>query len=80
MGLILAQVALGAWTIWSNKAADVATAHVLVGALSLVTGALWFIISLRRPMTQIGPESVPAEMRGLGNAAFESRMAVTAGK
>ena len=23
---------LGAWTIWSNKAADVATAHVAVGA------------------------------------------------
>ena len=39
LGLILVQVGLGAWTIWSNKAADVATAHVVVGALSLVTGA-----------------------------------------
>jgi cytochrome c oxidase assembly protein subunit 15 len=46
-GLIAAQIALGAWTIWSNKAADVATAHVLVGALSLVTGALWCLIALR---------------------------------
>jgi heme a synthase len=48
LGLILVQVALGAWTIWSNKAADVATGHVLVGALSLVTGVFGCIISFRR--------------------------------
>jgi cytochrome c oxidase assembly protein subunit 15 len=48
LGLILVQVGLGAWTIWSNKAADVATAHVVIGALSLVTGALGCLISLRR--------------------------------
>ena len=48
-GLILVQAALGAWTIWSNKAADVATAHVVVGALSLVTGALLTIIAFRFP-------------------------------
>ncbi len=35
-GLLFAQAALGAWTIWSNKAADVATAHVLGGAFCLV--------------------------------------------
>ena len=49
LALIVAQIALGAATIWSNKAADVATAHVLVGALSLVTGALWCIIAFGRP-------------------------------
>ncbi len=38
--MILAQVGLGAWTIWSNKAADVATAHMALGALSLVLGAV----------------------------------------
>lgn len=32
------QVTLGAWTIWSNKAADIATAHVAVGATMLVIG------------------------------------------
>jgi len=58
LALIVCQVALGAWTIWSNKAADVATLHVLVGALSLVTGALWCIIAFRRPMSL--PEIVPA--------------------
>jgi len=38
--LIVAQAVLGAATIWSGKAADVATAHVLLGALSLVSGTL----------------------------------------
>src|SRR5262249_1258743 len=33
-GLVLTQALLGAATIWSNKAADIATAHVLFGALS----------------------------------------------
>lgn len=40
LGLILIQAGLGMWTIWSNKAADVATLHVVTGALSLVLGAL----------------------------------------
>jgi heme a synthase len=48
LGLIVAQIGLGAATIWTNKAADVATAHVLVGALSLVTGALWCLIAFGR--------------------------------
>jgi cytochrome c oxidase assembly protein subunit 15 len=48
LGLIVAQIVLGAATILTNKAADIATAHVLVGALSLVTGALWCIIAFGR--------------------------------
>jgi heme a synthase len=47
LGVIAVQILLGAVTIWSNKAADIATAHVVVGALSLVTGALLTIISFR---------------------------------
>ena len=46
--LLALQIALGAATIWSNKAADIATAHVMVGALSLVTGALWWLVAARR--------------------------------
>lgn len=41
LGLVLVQMALGAWTIWSNKAADVATAHMAVGALTLLLGAVF---------------------------------------
>ena len=52
-GLFLAgaatlQVLLGAATIWTNKAADVATGHVMVGALALLTGALWCLVAARR--------------------------------
>ena len=43
LGLILFQAFLGAYTIWSNKAADVATAHVAFGAASLVAGALLYL-------------------------------------
>jgi len=46
--LLTLQIGLGAWTIWSNKAADVATLHVMVGALSLLWGALWWIAAERR--------------------------------
>jgi len=46
-GLIGLQLLLGAATIWFNKPADIATAHVVVGALSLVTGALLTIVSFR---------------------------------
>jgi len=39
-GVICLQAALGVVIIWSNKAADVATAHVLCGALSLLAGTI----------------------------------------
>ncbi len=35
---LVVQLTLGAWTIWSNKAADIATAHVAVGAIMLSFG------------------------------------------
>ena len=41
LGLVLAQIGLGAWTIWSNKAADVATLHMAIGALTLLVGAIF---------------------------------------
>ena len=47
--LILCQAGLGAATVLSDKAADIATAHVLVGALSLATGAMLSIIAARFP-------------------------------
>ena len=56
LGLIIVQIGLGAATILTDKAADVATVHLLGGALSLVTGAIWCIIafarSAERPATQ----------------------------
>ena len=64
LALIVVQFILGAATIWSNKAADVATAHVLVGALSLVTGALWCLIAFAHPVLRDAgaPGTAPARM------------------
>lgn len=45
--LIFVQLVLGAWTVLSNKAADIATSHVLGGALMLVIGVL-LSVSLSR--------------------------------
>ena len=48
LGLLTLQIILGAATIWTNKAADVATGHVMVGALALLAGALWWLVAARR--------------------------------
>jgi heme a synthase len=53
--LVLGQFALGAWTVWSNKAADIATTHVFVGALILMTGVLLSVI-LSAMLSQPTPE------------------------
>jgi len=44
---VFGQIALGAWTVWSNKAADIATAHVAVGAIMLSLGVSISAICLR---------------------------------
>lgn len=41
VGAILLQILLGAITIWSNKAADVATSHMALGALLTAFGILF---------------------------------------
>jgi cytochrome c oxidase assembly protein subunit 15 len=46
VALFFLQFTLGAWTIWSNKAADIATTHVAVGAIMLSFGvSAWAICS-----------------------------------
>lgn len=45
--LIFIQITLGAWTIWSNKAADIATAHVAVGAAIFIFSGMVTIITYR---------------------------------
>lgn len=43
LAVVLLQAVLGAYSVLSNKAADVATAHVALGAISLIYGSLLFI-------------------------------------
>jgi cytochrome c oxidase assembly protein subunit 15 len=47
VSLVACQILLGAWTIWSNKAADIATAHVAVGAMIFGMGIALAAICLR---------------------------------
>jgi cytochrome c oxidase assembly protein subunit 15 len=54
------QFLLGAATVWSNKSADLATAHVAVGALSLATGSMMVIISRRFLVGMERAQSIPS--------------------
>jgi cytochrome c oxidase assembly protein subunit 15 len=60
--LLATQITLGAWVIWSNKAADIATAHVALGAIMLGMGVT--ISAISRRLAQIS-ESAPARQRYL---------------
>jgi cytochrome c oxidase assembly protein subunit 15 len=44
---LAAQITLGAWVIWSNKAADIATTHVAVGATMFAVGVSLSAVCLR---------------------------------
>jgi len=46
-GLVILQLGLGISVIWTQKAADIATAHVAMGALILVTGFLLTLIAFK---------------------------------
>ncbi|MBO0694841.1 MAG: COX15/CtaA family protein, partial [Verrucomicrobia bacterium] len=54
VALLLVQLTLGAWTIWSNKAADIATAHVAVGAVMLSFGVSISAICWRISRNEFG--------------------------
>jgi cytochrome c oxidase assembly protein subunit 15 len=56
--LLACQIALGAWVIWSNKAADIATAHVALGATMLALGITISAISFRLSQSS---EAAPTE-------------------
>jgi cytochrome c oxidase assembly protein subunit 15 len=63
--LVFSQIALGAWVIWSNKAADVATSHVAIGAIMLSFGVSISAICLRISQREIDwtrPPGVPKRM------------------
>ncbi len=62
LGLICVQAVLGAWTVWSNKAADIATFHVVIGSLSLMTGGLLVATAYRRANRLAQPATRSAAM------------------
>lgn len=56
-GLIVVQAGFGAATVLSNKAADIATLHVVLGAASLVFAALMTIVAWQCVPIRAGSES-----------------------
>ena len=66
IAFLFVQVMLGAWTIWSNKAADIATAHVAVGAIMLsfgvsISALCWRLVKVARQAASSGrPLPIPA--------------------
>jgi cytochrome c oxidase assembly protein subunit 15 len=79
LALILLQVGLGAATIWTNKAADVATAHVLVGALALAVGALWCAIAFRDSVAAVCDRRTE-QQRSQSAATISAQPAMTGNK
>lgn len=68
--LVFCQITLGAWTIWSNKAADVATTHVAIGAIMLsfgvsISAICWRILHQR---SDRAGSTVSLESRGAASA------------
>jgi heme a synthase len=59
IAFLFVQLTLGAWTIWSNKAADVATAHVAVGAVMLSFGVSISAICWRISKVDLGRARPP---------------------
>ena len=57
LGLILVQATLGALTVLKYKPADIATLHVLFGALSLGTGVLGTVISRTKELPSLIPKT-----------------------
>jgi heme a synthase len=63
--LLACQITLGAWVIWSNKAADIATAHVAVGATMFALGVTLSAVCLRLVRHQeisASPRQAPVSM------------------
>ena len=58
LALVLIQIALGGWTILSNKAADIATAHVAFGAITFATGVAISALLLRAQQLAHFPEPI----------------------
>lgn len=59
--LVVMQVTLGIWTIWTGKAADIATAHVATGAMLLLTGVVQICLAHRLQNTGTAPRPVSSE-------------------
>jgi cytochrome c oxidase assembly protein subunit 15 len=68
--LLACQIMLGAWTIWTNKAADIATAHVAVGATMFALGVNVSAICLRLAQVKESAEPIYQSLAREGASAL----------
>lgn len=61
LALVCVQFVLGAFTVWTNKSADIATLHVACGAATLVVGSLLGMMAHRR-QTACLPASAKSDL------------------
>ncbi len=55
------QILLGAWTVWSNKAADIATVHHVIGALILILGFMLTAMAGRLRWCELQAKPLPTD-------------------
>lgn len=70
----VAQFTLGAFTVWTNKAADVATLHVVTGASLLVIGAVFTFLLYAPPVPQQSPALRPSGSEPEGPCSNRSQV------
>jgi heme A synthase len=69
LGIISLQVALGILTVIKYKPADIATLHVVCGALALGTGAIGTFVSCQKHLPACVAEDVPESKTNMEAAA-----------
>ena len=74
LAIILGQAGMGIWTLLSNKAADVATAHVLLGAVCLAFTSLMLMVAKRCEF--VAGEEIQLPKRDLSLMADADRAAL----
>ena len=70
LSLLVIQIALGAGTIWTRKSADVATFHMLTGAILLVTA---FLISIQHTRSLVKAFGAVDQSKGIKSAQLMSQ-------
>jgi heme a synthase len=76
--LVSLQAVMGALTIWTNKAADVATLHVVLGAVTLIFGALTTLCGFRCRMVSVNVNSLASAKKQVATGAKAPSEAVLA--
>jgi heme A synthase len=71
LAMVVAQAGMGIWTILSNKAADVATGHVVLGAACLALSSLLLLAAKRCVFVGDGVEAAERQAKRSDGRAID---------